>query len=112
MPPEDKGPGDRLRARVFEAPSRIHGTGCFARVPIPTGEHIGTFEGDEASRDGPHVLWVHLGDGELPQGRCGTNVLRYLNHADDANAGFDGFELYALRDIDAGEEITVDYTGA
>ncbi|MCG6860869.1 MAG: SET domain-containing protein-lysine N-methyltransferase [Chromatiaceae bacterium] len=36
-------------------------------------------------------------------------MLRYLNHQEDGNAQFDGFELYARCDIAPGEEITFNY---
>nr|WP_242470281.1 SET domain-containing protein [Allochromatium vinosum] len=36
-------------------------------------------------------------------------MLRWLNHSDDPNAEFDGFELYARRTIAVGSEITIDY---
>ena len=98
-----------LRKRVYVAPSPIHGTGCFARISFSGGDWIGTYEGRPACRDGTYVLWV-CAEGEPPVGRRGRNLLRYLNHRGDGNAEFDGFELYALRDIAAGEEITFDYS--
>jgi SET domain-containing protein len=57
---------------------------------------------------GPHVLWVEEEDG-CWLGRDGRNILRYLNHHEEPSAEFDGFELYALRDIPAGKEITIHY---
>jgi hypothetical protein len=101
---------NRLRDRVYKAPSPIHGTGCFARIDFSAGEHIGTYEGPSARRDGTYVLWVYE-DGQAPVGRSGRNLLRYLNHQEDGNAELDGFELYAKRDIARGEEITFDYNG-
>lgn len=102
--------GPRLRDRVFKAPSPIHGIGCFARVAFGGGDFIGTYEGPRAKRDGTYVLWV-CAEGEEAVGRSGRNLLRYLNHRDDGNAEFDGFDLYASCDIAAGEEITFDYNG-
>lgn len=97
-----------LRDRVCKAPSPIHGAGCFARQDFVAGEHIGTYEGPEVKRDGTYVLWVY-DEGREPVGRSGRNLLRYLNHRKDGNAEFDGFALYAKRDIVSGEEITFDY---
>jgi len=54
------------------------------------------------------VLWV-FEDGKEPVGRSGRNLLRFLNHQPEGNAEFDGFDLYARRDIAPGEEITFDY---
>jgi SET domain-containing protein len=100
----------RLRDRVFRAPSPIHGFGCFAAVEFAAGDYIGTYEGRRAKRDGTYVLWVFEA-GKDPEGRSGRNLLRYLNHQEDGNAAFDGFDLYALRDIAREEEITFDYQG-
>lgn len=95
------------RARVAPGPSAIHGTGLFARRTIRRGVHIGTYEGPRVRTDGTYVLWIQ--EQGRPVGRRGENELRYLNHSDRPNAEFDGFELYALRTIRAGEEITINY---
>ena len=100
----------RLGNIVYRAPSTIHGNGLFAKVSIAKGSYIGTYEGPTAKRDGTYVLWV-FEEGSSPVGRSGRNLLRYLNHQDEGNAEFDGFDLYALRDIDPNEEITFDYGG-
>ncbi len=98
----------KLKDIVYSAPSKIHGTGLFAKVPIGAGRYIGTYEGPAARRNGKYVLWVYE-EGAAPVGRSGRNLLRYLNHQKDGNAEFDGFDLYALRDIAPAEEITFDY---
>jgi SET domain-containing protein len=98
----------RLRDLVYSGPSGIHGTGLFARLPIRKGTYIGTYQGPTARRDGTYVLWVYADDGSAT-GRSGRNLLRYLNHARPGNAEFDGFDLYARRNIRADEEITFDY---
>ncbi|MBI1357058.1 MAG: SET domain-containing protein-lysine N-methyltransferase [Acidobacteria bacterium] len=58
--------------------------------------------------DARYVLWVDDGDG-VWRGIDGQNELRYLNHSSQPNAGFDGPELYALRTIRVGDEITFHY---
>jgi SET domain-containing protein len=99
-----------LREWVYSARSKIHGTGLFARRRIRKGDYIGTYGGPEARRNGTYVLWVYeLDDEANAVGRSGRNLLRYLNHARPGNAEFDGFDLYALRNIAADEEITFDY---
>lgn len=100
----------RLGNIVYRAASTIHGNGLFAKVDIAKGEFIGTYSGPTAKRDGTYVLWV-FEEGQPPVGRSGRNLLRYLNHQNEGNAEFDGFDLYALRDIEAHEEITFDYGG-
>ncbi len=99
----------RLRDRVYKAPSDIHGNGLFAKLRFEPGDHIGSYEGPEARRDGTYVLWVYEEDG--PVGRSGRNLLRWLNHRDEGNSEFDGFDLYAKAVIEPGDEITFDYSG-
>lgn len=88
--------------------SAIHGKGAFARHAIAEGTHIGDYDGTPTGDDGTYVLWVEGDDGDF-HGIDGTGVLRWLNHSSSPNAEFDGPELYALRDIAEGEEITFHY---
>jgi hypothetical protein len=109
-PPQRRRLSDRRLASVVRVGrSAIHGKGLFAARAIAEGEYIGTFSGPTARGDGMHVLWVYLDDSPEPVGRIGRNRLRFLNHAKDPNAEFDGFDLYALRAIAVGEELTIDY---
>mgnify|MGYP001805926547 CR=1 FL=1 len=101
-----------LQQRVYTAPSPIHGLGCFARINFIAGELIGIFEGVEVNEDGAHVLWFYNTETQVLIRRNGTNLLRWLNHGELPNAIFDGFELYALSDIAADDEITIDYYSA
>ncbi len=100
----------RLGDVVYKAPSAIHGNGLFAKVDLNKGQYIGTYEGPTAKRDGTYVLWV-FEEGVEPVGRSGRNLLRYLNHEEQGNAEFDGFDLYASKAIKSDEEITFDYGG-
>ena len=100
-----------LGERVRKGPSPIHGFGCFARVAFQAGDRIGTFEGDRVQEDGTYVLWVYDAEGQALSAREGRNLLRWLNHSPDPNAELDAFELYALRQIEPGDEITIDYAG-
>jgi len=101
-----------LREAVYSALSSIHGTGLFARRIICKDEYIGTYHGPNAKRDGTYVLWVYESDDEESAiGRSGRNLLRYLNHAQPGNAEFDGFDLYALEEIQVDQEITFNYEG-
>lgn len=100
----------KLDDLVYTGSSEIHGTGLFARHQISQGDYIGTYEGSTTTTDGTYVLWLYE-EGKTPVGRCGENLLRYLNHAEDANAAFDGFALYALTTIEPDEEITFNYEG-
>jgi len=95
---------DKVQAR----PSAIHGTGVFAIVPIEEGELVGRYVGGPSDDDGTYVLWVETDDGGW-EGIEGTGVLRFLNHSRSPNVEFDGPDLYALRAIDADEELVFDY---
>ncbi len=97
-----------LSARVLVAKSAVHGCGLFARRRICTGAHIGTFEGTPTKRDGEYVLWVLEHDGRR-RGVLGRNVLRFLNHDAHPNAEFEGAELCAIRNVQPGAEIFIDY---
>jgi hypothetical protein len=87
--------------------SGIHGRGLFTLVRIARGALIGTYEGPRTRRNGAYVLWVD-DDGE-EFGIAGKNDLRFVNHSKSPNAIFLGEELYSLRAIRPGEEITFDY---
>ncbi len=93
---------------VYSAPSSIHGTGLFAKCLIAKGCYIGTYQGPTAKRNGQYVLWLTEEDGTII-GRCGRNLLRYLNHSSKPNAEFDGFDLYSLKNIKPNQEITIHY---
>lgn len=95
---------------VYIDQSSIHGSGVFARKRIQQDVYIGTYHGPLAKRNGTYVLWlVEPDEAGNPIGRSGRNLLRFLNHAVPGNAEFDGFDLYARVDIEAGEEITFNY---
>jgi SET domain-containing protein len=92
-------------------PSAIHGFGVFAAAFIPEDAFIGRYEGPivyDEEDDGEYVLWVLEEDGS-GYGIDGQNALRYVNHHTEANAIFYDDELYAIRDIEPGEEICHHY---
>ena len=99
---------EELHQLFYIKESEIHGTGLFARDRIKEGEYMGEYDGPVVSENGSHVLWVEKYD-DVWVGRDGKNLLRYLNHSKKPHAEFVGFELYAICDIDADEEITIDY---
>ena len=95
----------------FVADSPIHGRGLFANRHIAADTWIGHYDGEQTQENGMHVLWVEAGADSEEEwiGYDGNNELRFLNHAKQPNGDMDGLELYANRDIRAGEEITIDY---
>ena len=100
---------------VETGPSPTHGTGVFARIPLADGAFIGAYEGEETDVDGTYVLWIEDDEDDENdedghwRGVDGTGLLRFLNHSRAPNVEFDGPELYAIRDIAAGEELRFDY---
>lgn len=88
--------------------SSIHGKGLFASADIEQHSYLGEYEGPVVDDNGMHVLWAEIDEGEWI-GRDGRNQLRYLNHSAEPCCEFDGFELFAIRPIRAGEELTINY---
>ena len=99
---------EELDALYYVDDSGIHGKGLYARAAIKKGEYMGTYDGPEGVENGSHVLWVEQDDGEWI-GRDGQNILRYLNHHKNPHAEFNGFDLYAIKNIKEGEELTINY---
>ena len=97
-----------VRGRVRVGPRARHGRGLFARRRLRRGCAIGRFEGEPTRRDGEHVLWWRDEDG-VEQGLQVSNLLRYLNHSRRPNAEVEGLELRAIRNIQPGAEILIDY---
>ncbi len=106
-----KNPSKRKPLSVYKLTyvmdSGIHGKGLFAKQDIESNTYLGEYEGPEAKRNGSHVLWVF--DDAKVVGRSGRNKLRFLNHCKGCCAELDGFELFTIRKVKAGEEITIDY---
>jgi len=94
---------------VFVARSAIHGLGLFAARRLPAGQLIGVYEGPVVTENGSHVLWIEDEVAGDWIGYDGKNDFRYLNHSDSPNAEMDGLNCFALTDIEAGDEITIDY---
>ncbi len=91
------------------AESSIHGRGLFAQKNIPVKAFIGTYAGKKTSKNGMHVLWIWDESAEKWVGIDGDNEMRFLNHSSQPNAEFYETDLYALKPISKGDEITFDY---
>lgn len=87
---------------VYVGDSPIHGKGLFARTFIPADTLIGVAKARPAVAEGKYFLWISE--------TCGVEVLcdlRFINHSNSPNAAYyETLEVYALRDIEAGEEVT------
>ncbi len=95
--------------RAYVADSPIHGKGLFARVELPHDTYVGTYEGPATQTDGIHVLWVWNDESGEWEGIDGKNEMRFLNHSSEPNTDWWGDELYTIRPIAQGEEITFHY---
>lgn len=99
--------------------SRIHSRGCYTTVPITegtfiveyTGEHITCDEANERYEDHPDTYLFGLDDGKHVID--GDGVAAFINHSCDPNCESDEIDgqvwIIAVRDIEAGEELTYDY---
>ena len=92
---------------VYVKESNIHGKGLFAKKSIKEGAIIGEIEGLPAKKDGPYVLWLDEDEYKAIEVQ---NVFKFINHNSKPNACYyDDLTVVALRDIEAGEEITHHY---
>lgn len=96
------------RPTVVVKDSGIHGKGLFAGETIPADTRILSIEGRKTARDGIYVIWSESDDGK-PEGFLITNEAKFVNHSPKPNAAFFGHDLYSLRRIRKGEEITHHY---
>ena len=111
------------RDLVWVQASAIHGTGAFAKGPIPRGTRIVEYKGQrcrkeallEAAERGERKLTyvLNLDEALAIDGAVDGNEARFLNHSCAPNCEviiFDGVPyFYALRDILEGAELTFDY---
>jgi SET domain-containing protein len=101
-------------------PSAINGRGLFATSPIAPGEVVAVKGGHLVETGALLALPEHLQNSEI-QIAEGLHlvaladveyepVMLFINHSCEPNVGFAGnIVLVAMRDIEAGEELTTDY---
>lgn len=106
---------------VTVAPSRIDGQGAFAAAAIPPRLKIGEIRGESISvaeariraTRSERIMIVELSARKAIDFSKSADPMRYTNHSCRPNARLcirqGRVEFYALRAIEAGEEITVDY---
>jgi SET domain-containing protein len=107
-----------INPKLVLGASAIHGRGVLATAPIAKGETVMEFGGAAISRaeafSGHYrvrSVWPVGVDRfiALPESDPGISLDEYLNHSCDANCWLaDEVTLVAQRDIEAGEEITLD----
>ena len=93
------------------------GDGLFAVRPIKEGEFILEYTGEKiptatADESGSRYLFV-VDDDWTVDGQVPANTAGYINHGCDPNTEAiiedDRINIYATRDIESGEELTIDY---
>lgn len=101
--------------------SRIDGFGVFAAEPIPPkkkigeirGEAISVAEGRRRAEGRQRIMIVEVSSRTAIDASGSSDPMRFTNHCCSPNARLDirdgRIEFYALRAIEPGEEITVDY---
>jgi SET domain-containing protein len=106
---------------VLVHPSRIDGQGAFAGEDIPARRKIGEIRGESISvrearrraRGAARIMIVELSERRAIDASASLDPLRYTNHSCQPNAVLrirqGRVELYAMRDVRRGEELTVDY---
>ena len=101
--------------------SAIDGFGAFAAEGVPAHRKIGEIRGESISvsearrrvQGQARIMMVEISARKAIDASASTDAMRFTNHACQPNARLqirDGrIELYALRAICLGEEITVNY---
>lgn len=97
--------------------SSIHGHGVFALKSFRRGEHIGNIKGSRVvyrsnigGQSNRYPDWVGISPNTWIDP---IDEFQYLNHSCNPTCGVKGnriHKVFALRDIQVGEEITIDYS--
>ncbi len=114
-------PADPQKFAVTVRPSAIDGQGAFAAEAIPARRKIGEIRGESVSvrearrraRGQARIMIVEVSETRAIDASQSTDPLRYTNHSCQPNATLrirqGRVELYAMRNIAAGEEICANY---
>jgi SET domain-containing protein len=112
---------DPQKFAVAVRPSRIDGTGAFAAEPIPARRKIGEIRGESISvrearrraKGMDRIMMIEVSDRRAIDASLSTDPLRFTNHSCAPNAVLrirqGRVEFYAMRDVAAGDELTVNY---
>ena len=100
---------------IYTCSSKIHGLGVNVGEPVKRGEIISRIRGDlkfKINEDENDALanpdWVGV---EKNQWIDPAKPYKFLNHSCNPSAGIKGkITLVALRDMQEGEEVTIDYS--
>lgn len=112
------------KALLYLGPSKIHGIGCFSDTRIKKGEFVRVWSPEdsrwvplEKAHASPHKkLFQRFGIRTTGGYWAPIDFLRisvgwYMNHSETPNLQSDDGDVtyYALKDIEPGEEVTIDY---
>jgi len=115
-----KGKIRKRAVRIEVRQSGVHGRGVYATQFIPEGARIIEYTGQRVSWEAapdddndPHTFNFGLENGEVINAEIGGNDARWINHSCDPNCEAieedDRIFIYAMRDIEPGEELFYDY---
>ena len=116
-----KPPADPQKFRVDVGPSAIDGQGAFAAEAIPARRKIGEIRGEPISvreawqraRELARIMIVEVSERRAVDASGSTDPLRFTNHSCAPNAVLrirqGRIEIFSMRDVTAGEELTIDY---
>jgi len=114
-------PANPQKFAVDVAASAIDGHGAFAAEPIPGRRKIGEIRGEAISvrearrraKGAARIMIVEVSEKRAIDASQSSDPLRFTNHSCRPNAVLrirqGRVEFYALRDVAAGEELTVNY---
>lgn len=114
-------PADPQKFAVVVGPSAIDGQGVFAAEAIPArrkigevrGEAVSVQEAQRRSRGQARIMMIAVSQRRAIDASQSPDALRFINHSCRPNAALrlnqGRVEFYAMRDIGAGEELTVNY---
>ena len=107
-------------AQIEVRESSVHGRGVYAAQFISKGTRIIEYTGERVSweaapddADDPHTFYFGLENGEVINPEIDGNDARWINHSCDPNCEAieedDHIFIYAMRNIQPGEELFYDY---
>lgn len=111
-----------LTVKLIAGKSGINGRGCFAAIPLPARKKVGELLGQRISNReaaqrvarGGKVRICQLDDRWSIDASRGGDATAFINHSCAPNCfsrvSHGHMLFFALREIAAGEEITLDYT--
>lgn len=114
-------PANPQKFAVDSRPSAIDGMGAFAAEAIPAYKKIGEIRGESISvrearkrvRGQARIMMIEVSDKRAVDASASTDALRHTNHSCSPNTVLrirqGRVELFAMRAIAAGEELTADY---